>query len=104
MFLLCNQLLQLLWVKADHHLVAHNNGRRRAAFVGPYHFADSARVAAHISQLERYASLREVGFRPIARRSTRLAEQQNALRGHTASLPDNLISDYPSSARDGSVP
>jgi hypothetical protein len=73
-FLLCDQFLQALRIKADHHFFAHNYRRRRAAFISAHHLADSTHVAAHIAQLERYASLREVGFRPIARRSTRLAE------------------------------
>jgi hypothetical protein len=100
-FLLCDQFLQALRIKADHHFFAHDYRRRRAAFISAYHLADSSHVAAHIAQLERYASLREVGFRPIARRSTRLTEQQDAFRAHITSLPDAFISGCPSSARDG---
>jgi hypothetical protein len=74
MFLFCDQLLQLLWIKADDDLVANNDRWGRAALVRSDHLADSTRIAAHVTQLERNPSLREVGFRPVTRWSTRLAE------------------------------
>ena len=72
-FLLGDQLFQALWIEADHDLFTHDDGRRGAAIVFAHQLAHRAAIAAYIAQLEWNASLREEGFRPIARRSTGLA-------------------------------
>lgn len=47
-------------------------------------FTDSAEVVAHILVFEWNPSLREVGFCRIARRSSRLAEEDHTFAVHTA--------------------
>ena len=47
-------------------------------------FADSAEIVAHILVFEWNASLREVGFCRIARRSSGLTEEDHTFAVHTA--------------------
>lgn len=86
--LLGDQLLQPLRVEADHDLFADHDGRGGVTLVSLHHLAYRARVATQVAQFVRCASLREEGFRPIARRSTGLAIQQDTLQSHAFSLPE----------------
>ena len=86
--LLGDQLFQPLRVEADHDLFANDDGRGGAALISPHQLTHRAGVATHVAQLVRNASLREEGLRPIARRSTGLAIEQDAFEGHAFSLSE----------------
>src|SRR4051812_16106938 len=105
MVLFGDHFCQPLGVEADHDLFSHHNGWSSTALV-PHQFAHRAWIATNIAQFVCNASLREEGLRPVARRSTRLAEKQDAFLGHTFRLsePNGAIADCPSLARDGSTP
>jgi hypothetical protein len=73
---------ELFGVKADHHLVAHHQGRGRTALILVHQVADGLLVAADVTVFKFDPSLREVGLSPCARRSTGLAEENNLVLGH----------------------
>ena len=76
------EFVKSLGIEADHHLIAHHQGGGGAALVLVHKFVDRPRVAADVALLELDPSLREVGFRRIARRSAGLGEDQDAFGCH----------------------
>jgi len=85
--LLCKHLVQFPGIKADHYLLANDNGGSGTAVVRPHQFKDSALVRTHVFQFEWNPFLRKVGFSPFAWRSTRLAIDNNLLLRHSAISP-----------------
>ena len=78
------QLVEALWIEANDHIVSNYDRGSRTAVILLNEFTDSAEIVAHILVFELDPSLREVGFCRIARRSSRLAEEDHAFAVHTA--------------------
>ena len=90
MGLLSKYLFEPSWVESDHHLVANDNGRGRAALVFSYQLAHGTLVSAYVANFKIDSSRREEGRGSLARRSSRLRENNNALGGHiSARLTDS---------------
>lgn len=79
-------LLQSFWIKADHDFFAHDDGRRGTALVLPYQLAHEGAVSGDVFAFKLDPSLREVGLRPMTRRSTGLAEYHDLLARHRSLL------------------
>lgn len=79
----CQHLIEAVRIKADHHFFADDNRRGRAALVFADELANRSLIAGDVFYFELNPSLREVGFRSRARRSSRLAEHNDFLLTHT---------------------
>ena len=79
------EFVKSLGIEADHHLVAHHQGRGGAAVIVVHQLVHRLRVAGDVALLELDPSLREVGFRRPARRSPGLGEDLDPLGRHLAS-------------------
>ena len=113
-------LLESLWIEANHHLVANDDCRSRTALILPHEFPHSGIVVGNVANFEIDSSLREEGLRNLARRSTRLTKHNYFVLLHVywiltileQSLENRkwqkrsaglITCDYPSAARYGSV-
>jgi len=86
MGLLSKYLFEPSWVEPDHHLVANDDGRGRAALVFSYQVAHRTLVSAYVANFKIDSSRREEGRGSLARRSSRLRENKNALDGHISEI------------------
>jgi hypothetical protein len=78
--LIAHQFVQLLGIEADHHLIANNQRRCRAALVLANQIIHRLRIAGYITIFKLDTSRREVGLCRAARRSTRLREDDDLFR------------------------
>jgi hypothetical protein len=62
--LLRKHLVQFLWVKADHHFFANDNGGSGTAVIGADQFENSPLVRTYILEFEWDPFLRKVGLSP----------------------------------------
>jgi hypothetical protein len=75
-------LFQPIGIETDHRPGPHNDGWSRTAVIGADQFQNGLLVRADVLDFKIDTSLREEGFRRIAGRSTRLAENNHFLVCH----------------------
>jgi hypothetical protein len=76
-FLFSKKLVQSLRIESHHHIVADDNSGRGAAAIFINEVLNSGGIPADVAVLKCYASRREVGLGDLARRSTRLREDDD---------------------------
>ena len=78
---LCEQFVQAVGVKTDHHLIVYYDGGRCTAVIGADQLEDVFLLGPNIALFELDTSILEVSLNRSARRSTRLGKDDDLL-GH----------------------
>ncbi len=81
--LLCHQLVQPFRIETDHHFLADDQRRRRAALAFVNQIVHCLRIHGNVAVYEIDTSRREVGLGRAARRSTGLGEDDDSFRHAT---------------------
>ena len=98
----CKHRVQFLWVKADHDLLAYDNGWSGATVIGADQLKNGALVRTHVLHFKLDPFLRKVGLSPFTRRSTRLTVNNYFLLHHLA-IPPFTKSDARACAYDSAL-